>query len=201
MDYQSFSMISDVVLTFFKTLAEFGAGVAVIYGFAKFTWPKIKPYWDDYVYYHTNAVHVIRDIEKAFGKEAGAAIKEVLLQKNNSIGFACARLDVIENAVGMGIFISDASGKFILANKTLCNIFDSQSEDMMEFGWIGKLEASDREKCYNNWMFSISHNIPYSDTYSITSNGKQVVVSAEAEPSMIGQTVIGWVGVVKKINI
>lgn len=185
--------IKDVV-----TILAYGVAIiGGIYSFFKWGWPKISPLIYNYFYLHSTGINVIRDIEAHFGKEAGKVLRDVIREKGLEIVIDEMRLNIIENTIGLGIFISDATGKCTYANKTLAKMFGRSQHDMLGYGWLSPIV--DKQTAYNNWRFSIDNITPYRDTYSINSDNGVTIMYAEAEPSMDeeGNVILGYVGIVK----
>jgi PAS domain S-box-containing protein len=164
----------------------------------KYIVPKITPHFERQFYMHKYGVHIIRDIERQFGKEAGTAIKEILQKRAANLVIDGLRLDIIENASGLGIYICDAVGKCTYANKTLATMFGLQQKDMLGYGWTANIV--DQQKAYLNWKFAVENRIPYHDTYTVEVNGKHVTYTTEAEESISDGELIGFVGIVKKVS-
>lgn len=160
--------------------------------------PKLTPHLDRQYYMHTSGVHVIKDIERHFGKEAGRAIKEILQKRAASLVIDGIRLDIIENAIGLGIYICDATGKCTYANKTLANMFGMQQKDMLGYGWTTNI--IDQQKAFLNWRFAVDNRIPYNDVYEVELNGKIVKYISEAEESISDGELIGFVGIVRELK-
>lgn len=176
------------------------AAITGIYVFLKWIWPKISPYFINQIYFHSNGVHVIRDIEAHFGKSAGKVLKEIMQQRGLEILIDEMRLNIIENAVGIGIYIADPSGNCTYANKTLAKMFGQAQHDMLGYGWIGPIV--DKQKAFHTWKFAVDNNIPYRDVYDITVNGVTNTYHAEAEASVTDNSnvVLGYVGIVRLLS-
>jgi len=172
--------------------------IGSLFAFVKWAWPPIVNYLERYVYYHKTGVHVIRDIEANFGREAGRAIRDILMTRGSELILDEARLDIIENAVGLGIYICDPAGRCTYANKTLAKMFGMQQHDMLGYGWFHPIV--DKPKAFTNWNFSIDNNVPYMDVYDIIVQGETKRISTEAEYSEAGSVIIGFVGIAKEIK-
>lgn len=167
--------------------------------FLKWGWPKIRPFVENVNYITVNGIHVIKDIEHHLGKEAGKVLKEMLLKNKIEMLVDELRLNIIENNIGLGIFIFNPEGSCTYSNKTLAKMFGLSQSEMIGHGWVGPIV--DKEKAFNNWKFSVSHKVPYRDEYTVRANGSEHKFYAEAEPSIDDKTneVLGYVGIVKKV--
>ncbi len=173
-------------------------GVGGLYGLFKLLYPPINTYVGKHMYYHSTGIHVIKNIEKHFGREAGQIIRDIMSKKGYDIMVTQMRLDVIENAVGIGIYICDENGKCSYANKTLATMFGMQQEDMLGYGWSKPI--INQQKAVNNWQFSVSNGTPYSDAYEVKIGNEIKEYYTEAESSVYEGRVIGYVGIVKEVK-
>lgn len=181
------------------TIAVYGIGIiGGIYGFFKWIYPKVYPFFRHQYYYHETGVHVIKDIELHFGKEAGRVLRDIMKQRGLEITIDEMRLNIIENAIGLGIFICNSDGKCTYANKTLAKMFGLSQHEMLGFGWLGPI--IDKQTAYDNWKFSVDHGTPYRDMYDVRIADVTKTYTAEAEPSLDEEKriTLGFVGVVKE---
>jgi PAS domain S-box-containing protein len=168
--------------------------------FLKWGWPKIKPIIENINYITADGIHVIKDIEHHLGKEAGKVLKEMISKNRIEVLVDELRLNIIENNIGLGIFICNPEGICTYSNKTLAKMFGLSQAEMIGHGWVGPIV--DKEKAFNNWKFSVNNKVPYRDEYMVRVNGVEHRYYAEAEPSVADKTneVLGYVGIVKKVN-
>lgn len=185
--------VKTIVTVIFYVLGIIGA----LYGFHKWIKPKADKFYSDSTYYKETGIHILKDIERNFGKEAGRVLKEIVQQRGLQIAIDEMRLNIIENAVGIGIYICDSAGMCTYANKTLAKIFGLSQEEMLGYGWITTIV--DKQKAYSNWKFSVDNKVPYRDEYEIKNLEGIITCTTEAEPSYDdSETVIlGYVGIVK----
>ena len=194
-------MFENVTTTYVKDIVTIiGYCVAIvggIYGFYKWFLPRISPTLANHWYYYSTGVHVIRDIEIQFGKNAGKVIKDIMMQRGRDILIDEMRLDIIENAVGIGIFICNDIGECTYANKTLALMFGMDQTGMLNYGWVGPIV--DKPTAMAEWKFSVANNTPYRATYQVKVNGKIRNCYAEAEASIDEHKTVklGYVGIVK----
>lgn len=183
----------DVIIVIAYILTIIGTSVV----FFRWAWPKIFPHIINQWYYYDTGVHVIRDIEQSFGKNAGKVIRDIINSKANEIAIDEMRLNIIENAVGIGIYICNADGECTYANKTLAKMFGLSQAEMRGYSWIGPIV--DKQTAYNNWKFAVANGIPYRDTYEVKVDGTVYKYYTEAEPSMDESEKIklGYVGIVR----
>lgn len=187
-----------------KDIVTIGGYIVVIitacYTFVKWIWPKISPLFINSWYYYGTGVHVLKDIEKNFGKEAGRILKDIIQQRGLEIVIDEMRLNIIENTIGIGIFICDISGKCTYANKTLARMFGISQAEMLGNGWLTPIV--DKQKAYLNWKFSVDNGTPYRDDYQIEVDGKIFNYHTEAEPSIGDDNagILGYVGIVRLIE-
>lgn len=193
MDAITTAYVKDIVTIIGYSVAIVGG----LFGFYKWILPKISPTIENYRYYYSTGVHVIKDIESQFGKKAGKVIKDIMMQRGRDILIDEMRLDIIENATGLGIFICNDLGECTYANKTLAAMFGLDQVGMLNYGWIGPIV--DKPTAMAEWKFSITNNTPYRATYQVKVDGKVRTCYAEAEPSIDEYKTVklGYVGIVK----
>lgn len=169
--------------------------VGSIYVFYTWVWKNYRNWWMRYRYYHNTGYYLVKDIEDHFGAEAGAIIKKLISDKGYSILLSQKRLDIIENAINIGIYLCDASGKCTYTNKVLAEMFGLQQSDMLGYGWLQPI--IDKQKTHYNWRFSVDNKIPYKDEYEIEVDGETKQCYTEAIQSIEDGIVIGFVGFVR----
>ena len=181
-----------------ETIITVGAAATVIYTLYKFVYPHVKKTKEKYKFYNQEGYDIVRNIETHFGVEAGKVLRDILAKKGYDIILNQARLNIIENAIGLGIFICNKEGKCTYANKTLASMFGLQQEDMLDYGWATHIV--DKQKAINNWNFSVSNAVPYSDSYEVLVEGAVKKMFTEAKYSEVEGIKIGYVGFVKEIK-
>lgn len=192
-------------LTVLKDIANIIVyAIAIIgsfYSFIKWVWPRLSPYFYNQIYLHQTGTHIIRDIEKQFGKEAGRVIKDLLKEKGLEIVIDEMRLNIIENAIGLGIYICSSDGKCTYANKTLAKMFGLSQTEMLGNGWLKPI--INKQEAHSNWKRSVEYNIPYEDTYELKVDGEIKKYHTQAEPSMDEDrtVILGYVGTVRELKI
>lgn len=192
----SLLVIKDIATIIAYLIAIIGG----LYSFFKWGWPKISPYFYNQIYLHQAGVHVIKDIEKQFGKEAGRVIKDLLREKGLEIVIDEMRLNIIENAIGLGIYICSSDGRCTYANKTLSKMFGLSQQEMIGNGWLKPIV--DKQTAYTNWKRSVDHNIPYEDIYEVNVDGEIKKYHTQAEPSMDEDKtiILGYVGTIREVK-
>lgn len=149
-------------------------------------------------YWYSTGYHVLADIEKSFGREAGMTIRRMVEMLHHKVDMKDIRLDIIENTLSIGIFICDASGKCTYANRTLAEMWGMDKDRLRGNGWLEAL--NDRERIYKSWIFAVENKIPYSDVYEVEGHtGTVEKFAVEAEPSIKEDVILGYVGVVRKL--
>lgn len=171
-----------------------------VWSFVKWVLPFIKNYFKPGIYYNQTGYHILLNIEQNFGKEAGNVIKAFL--KNSKLRSAIEemRLNIIENATGIGIYLCDSNGNYTYANKTLAKMFLTDQESMLGHGWLTSI--IDKKTAFDNWQFAVKNKTPYRDVYSISNLNHTlpaIQIYSEAEPSYDESTgeIIGYVGICK----
>lgn len=172
--------------------------ITALYAFYKWLKPSVLAYYEIHKYNHTIGHTLMKDIERKLGKTAAQSILDFMSSSSNDYKSHDIRLDRVENAIGMGIYVSDDKGKCIYANSTLSNMFGMDKEDMLNSGWLKAV--IDREKSYTRWKFCIDNRVPYNDTYEILVDGVIKKCYTEAEAILVDDVVIGYVGTTSEIK-
>jgi PAS domain S-box-containing protein len=173
--------------------------ITAVFTFIKFVYPKIKSRYTKDSYLYNTGFHIVNDIEKSFGKDAGNALRKLLETLHHKMDVKDVRLDIIENALSIGIYLCGSDGKVTYVNRTLSDMFGMDKEKMMGLGWLSPVV--ERETAFKRWDFAIKNQIPYSDTYNVEIDGKAYTYKTEAEPSIRDGIILGYVGVVKRVDI
>jgi transcriptional regulator with PAS, ATPase and Fis domain len=172
--------------------------ITAIYAFYKWLKPSVMTYYEIHKFNYTVGHTLMKDIERKLGKTAAQNILDFMASSSNDRKTYDIRLDRVENAIGMGIYVADSKGKCIYANSTLSNMFGMDKEDMLNSGWLRAV--IDREKSYSRWKFCIDNRVPYNDTYEILVDGVIKKCYTEAEAILVDDVVIGYVGTTSEIK-
>lgn len=176
-------------------LASLSATIVVIW---KWVLPYLTEYFTIHFYNHSVGHRIVKDIEKRLGRDAGRVLMEFMRDNDGRHLNQGIRLNLIENNLGIGIFVCDADGKCIYANETLCGIFGLSRQAMTGFGWLNPVV--NKQEAFNSWMFSVNNKIPYRNEYDIKVGDTTSRVYAEAEATKAGdEVVLGYVGIVRYV--
>jgi len=181
-----------------KLIVSIIAIIGALYGAWKVVGKSIKEaFWKSY-YYYTQGFHIMSDIQRAFGVEAGATILKFLSSYNDYKTETNIRLDILETDANIGIYVCAVTGECIYANTTLCKMFGMSPDEMKGFGWIKHL--ADPEGEYKHWKFTVDNGLPYSSKYDVLKEGGIFKYHTEAEPKKTADgVVLGYVGMVKPV--
>ena len=181
-----------------KLIVSIIAIIGGLYGAWKVIGKSIKDYFFRNYYYHMQGFHIMSDIQRAFGVDAGATILKFMSSYNDYKSETNLRLDILETDANIGIYVCAVTGECIYANTTLCRMFGMSPEDMKGFGWVKPLVDPEAE--YKHWKFSVENSLPYNSNYEVMRDGKVFMYHTEAEPKRTADgVVIGYVGIVKPV--
>ena len=107
------------------------------------------------------------------------------------------KLDIIENLLSVGIFVSDETGKWTYVNNTLALMLGMQPMDMVGNGWLRNINK--RTDVYEKWMDSISNNLPYSDIITVQLSGRTTLYELSTLPVLRDGQFSAYVGTIKPI--
>lgn len=149
---------------------------------------------------NNDGYNILKDIEKKFGKEIANTIIDFMRKSKSYNDNTDVRLNMLENELGIGIYVCNADGKCVYANRILCEMFGLPLNKMQGSGWLEPV--IDKKKVYDDWVFSFKNGIPYNTEYDIEVNGtiKTIITKAEEEKTEDSNIVLGYIGWVKIKN-
>jgi PAS domain-containing protein len=111
-----------------------------------------------------------------FGDSPAEAIKAIHDAIQTSYEVCELRQQITERNIQIGIFICDTKGRCTWSNSYLNELFCLDSKDMMGFGWLQAIKASDRKRVNDHWLYSIQHDIAYDCDYTIVNKRDSILV-------------------------
>lgn len=175
-------------------LAALVAAIATIGGAWKFIKPRIIKH---YLTWKT-----IGNIHEHFGKDAGKILKSLIASLEGKISLSEVRQALKESRIGLGIFVADTEGQFILANEPLCEMFEMEKDGMLGFGWLTPVLG--RDEVFREWQLTFEKHLPYRAQYRIRKNdGTIFYVRSEAVAVRAGGggPVLYYVGCIERLTL
>lgn len=131
-------------------------------------------------------------------KKLAAIIRAMEVDSNE----AELRQRIIENHLGIGVYVCSTDGRCTWCNDTLIQGFGIDSAAIIGFGWTAALDPADRERTIKTWVNAVKESLPYKERYRvIPPNGLQPWNAVtEAWPVVVGGKMICMVGYVKRVQ-
>ncbi len=112
-----------------STLKAIAAGFAILGGLYAF-WKLIREavflFFEKSSYNLNAGHHLVKSIEKEFGRDAGIVIKSLIQQQSKDHKTSGLRLEKIESHAGLGIYACNAEGACTFANPALAELFEME---------------------------------------------------------------------------
>lgn len=112
------------------------------------------------------------------------------------------RFRTLSQIVPVGIFETDADGRYVHVNKHWCNIAGLAAHDALGDGWSKAIHPEDRERVFNEWNLAATERKPFSMQYRFRGPDGRVthVIGQAAEKTDLNQNVTGYVGSITDIT-
>lgn len=140
-----------------------------------------------------------------YGEDPVQAIKQIHEAIQNAHNTLEIRQSISEKYLKIGVYICSTTGKCIWANDQICEIFGLDSSDMKDFGWLSSIETSERKRVHENWMYAVTNQISYTESYVVCNhrNGEKIKISTEAiavvDDSDEIQCYVGYITIKEKV--
>lgn len=128
----------------------------------------------------------------------GRSIRDRIKRIDTTVQINAARVHVIMERDQMPIYECLPTGECSYANRSLCELFGLESEEMEGNGWLAALIPEDRERVFDTWRSAVAKQIPYECSYSLRTKAGVEKVTTTAEPmwdtdgNLIGYHGILW---------
>jgi PAS domain S-box-containing protein len=99
------------------------------------------------------------------------------------------------NSLDVPMFKTDNSGLFIWVSKAYADIYNSDHDELMEWGWLTAIHIEDVDRVRTRWKHSIEEKRVFEDNYRVVdSTGKVTSVRSRAAPTFFNNKIAGWIG-------
>jgi PAS domain S-box-containing protein len=139
----------------------------------------------------------INKILKELAPNGGASLRDVINRiEHNTIRLENRFRAYVDLSNETGVFESDANGKWVFANKVLCDYLGLHPEQVMGNGWINGLFGADRQKVWDEWKLAIEQKRDFNMEYRLFNDQTQriTVVIVYATPLVYKGELYGWLG-------
>lgn len=141
------------------------------------------------------------ELIEQFKPNGGATIKDSL----NRIELKQASNENITsfliNSLDVPMFKTDSNGLLIWVSKAYSEIYSSNTNDLMDWGWLTCIHNEDVDRVRIKWKHSIEEKRIFDDTYRIIgATGKITSVHAKAAPTFFNNKIAGWIGALEIIK-
>lgn len=135
------------------------------------------------------------ELIEQFKPNGGASIRDSL----NRIELRQASNENITNflinSLDISIFKTNASGLITWVSKGYCDIYDSDHDSLVDWGWLTCIHNEDVDRVRTNWKHSIEEKRVFEDNYRIIGKtGAITLVHVRAAPTFFNNKIAGWIG-------
>jgi diguanylate cyclase (GGDEF)-like protein/PAS domain S-box-containing protein len=112
-----------------------------------------------------------------------------------------AALQATSNAVPLGLFRTDASGRIVYANDSYLRVHGMKREDMA-WGWTRLVEPASRDMMIQRWKHQMATGEPFHMLGQMTrgDDGRSRWIAVRSAPLIIGGRVVGQAGTVEDVT-
>ena len=139
-------------------------------------------------------------IHKHYGAEPWKKIIELEGLNSISVRIGELRSLLIENHLGLAVFICQPTGECESANEQLAELFGLDHSEFTGYGWLAGIVPEDRERVHRNWTYCVINKLPYSADYTVENmrTGQKVKCTAKSYPVFFDGKVVRYVGTVTR---
>lgn len=129
-------------------------------------------------------------------KDQVSRIEKLQLKHDHELTKSVWRQRVLLEYQNLGIIEFDEHGDCIFSNQIIAEIFEVDTAEMKNNGWLSGIHHTERKKVLENWKASIEKNIPYFDEFLLINDkkvkaiGHACVIDSYKKP--IGYFVTVW---------
>lgn len=104
------------------------------------------------------------------GSDPAYAVSAILRAAGQDQRIAEIERHLLAERLSLGLYICEPSGACTAASDHLCEMFETDSRDMLGSGWL--INVVDREQVYERWLRAVRLGLPYDANYEVRlSNG------------------------------
>lgn len=104
-----------------------------------------------------------------YGTDPADAVKAIIDATSQSVSIAEIERHLLAERIQIGFYVCDSNGACISANDFLCEMFQTDSKDMLGTGWL--INVVDREQVHSKWMTAVKNALPYDSSYQVRLGG------------------------------
>jgi len=86
-----------------------------------------------------------------WGRQWDAKLAAAVDESSATRSELVVRLDVVDRILGVGVWLGDARGHVVAANRTLGELLGRDSSDLLGRGWLAAVADGDRERLAECW--------------------------------------------------
>lgn len=171
-------------------------GLLIGAGVFAYVWKQFYSLFQSVTWIHGQGFKILKGLESKFGNTPAEVIHNIARKLADNQAKDGMRIDIIEENLNLGIFVCDKDGKWIWANRFLCDLFGVDEQDIHGLDWIACIK--DQPKALNTWKFAIQNQIPYRDEFIVLVGDQEITCESKAETSCSDGICLGWVGYVQQ---
>lgn len=119
----------------------------------------------------------VMKIAEEFERNGGKTIKDAIFRIESKISLQEQKTTALIKSMPLGMWLSDAHGKCIDVNRSLCDIMDRTESEIKGDNWSNWLYGPDKALVYDEWNRCVTNEIDFEMeyTYVLPDSGLQKV--------------------------
>lgn len=183
--------VSEWITTFGEATAAVMAGVAALYGGAKYIYKTAKRV--------DHMISKLDRIDAALGPNGGSSIRDAVDRIESNQHQHMARLRAIADRDEDGTFECDATGHKLWVNRAYCRITGLTQEQSLDYGWMTAVHPADRQRVQDEWARCVKEKRDFFLPCICLIDGKHVCKRATVITDKYGN-VTGFLGFLREIK-
>lgn len=149
-------------------------------------------------------VPVVTSLQREFEINSGKSIKDRITRIDETVQLAELRSKLVAANMPIGVYECNPQGEWIWVNKSLCDLFGIDSNEMMGRGWLLGVDPEERGEVWSKWISDITSDIPYEHEYTArnTETGEKFIVRSVvvAHRATGSHSILGYHGTITRID-
>ena len=131
-----------------------------------------------------------------FRPNGGGSLKDQVTRLEKATHITKVKMEIVLEEKGLAMFETDTEGLCKWVSKHYEQLVGRPSSELMDWGWTLTISDEHLEDVRNAWILAISQKRVFEKKYAIVHpSGKKQYIYCRAVPSMLHDTVVGWLGV------
>ena len=131
-----------------------------------------------------------------FRPNGGGSLKDQVTRLEKATHITKVKMEIVLEEKGLAMFETDAEGLCKWVSKHYEQLVGRPSSELMGWGWTLIISDEHLEDVKAAWILAVSQKRVFEKKYAIVQPcGKKQYIYCRAVPSMLHDTVVGWLGV------